>query len=269
MGDDESLICFNPMKKYLAKVVIPVYRKDLMDLEIRSLNQVCTVLKQYPIVVVKPETLNLSCLTETYPNLFFESFDDSYFANIQEYNRLMLSNEFYSRFLDSDYMLIYQLDAFVFRDELSFWCSKGYDYIGAPWLNNPVNNHPVISAINYLSFWYSQFRHKKSRQSLFNKVGNGGFSLRKTESFYKATNVYSSKATEYMQQKRSHLYNEDVFWATEIPEFSYPDAMEALRFSFDTCPHHSFRLTNGQLPFGCHGWYARKMKRFWKPIIGF
>ena len=257
------------MCKYLAKVVIPIYRKELTDLEIRAFNQVYTVLKQYPVVVVKPETLDMSSLNENYPNLYFESFDDFYFEGIQGYNRLMLSNEFYSRFLDSDFILIYQLDAFVFRDELSFWCSKGYDYIGAPWLNNPVNNHPIVSIMNDLVFGYARLRNKKSRQSLFNKVGNGGFSLRKIESFHKATNVYVSIINDYLQQKRSHLYNEDVFWATEIPEFSYPDAMEALRFSFDTCPQYSFRLTDGQLPFGCHGWYARKMKRFWKPIIGF
>jgi len=257
------------MRKYLAKVIIPIYRKELTDLEIRSLNQAYSILKQYPIVVVKPETLDLSCLNETYPNLHFESFDDFYFDSIQGYNRLMLSNVFYSRFLDSDFILIYQLDAFVFRDDLSFWCSKDYDYIGAPWLNNPINNQPIISCINYLSFRYSEFRNNKSRQSLFNKVGNGGFSLRKIESFYKATKVYVSKTNDYLQRKRSHLYNEDVFWATEVPEFSYPDVIEALRFSFDTCPHYSFQLTNGQMPFGCHGWYARKMKRFWKPIIGF
>jgi len=257
------------MKKYLVKIVIPVYKAKFSDLEMRALSQAYTVLKQYPIYIVKPESLNLSSLHEHYPNLSFESFDDSYFVNIQGYNRLMLSYEFYSRFLDSDYILIYQLDAFVFRDELSFWCSKGYDYIGAPWLKNPINKRPILSTIHHLSFRCAQISHKKSRQSLYNKVGNGGFSLRKVTSFCKATHIYGSKINDYQQHKQFHLYNEDVFWATEIPDFSYPDAMEALRFAFDTRPQHSFRLTDGQLPFGCHGWYKRKMKRFWQPIIGF
>ncbi|MFR6542216.1 MAG: DUF5672 family protein [Butyricimonas virosa] len=26
------------------------------------------------------------------------------------------------------------IDAFVFRDELTYWCTLNYDYIGAPWL---------------------------------------------------------------------------------------------------------------------------------------
>jgi hypothetical protein len=219
--------------------------------------------------MVKPESLNVSSLNEHYPDLHFESFDDDYFANIQRYNKLMLSHEFYNRFLDSEYILIYQLDAFVFRDELSLWCSKGYDFIGAPWLNNPVNKLPILSTIHHLSFRCAQISRKKSRQSLYNKVGNGGFSLRKVDSFCKTIYLHEAKINDYLQQKRSHLYNEDVFWASEIPDFSYPDAMEALYFSFDTCPQHSFRLTGGQLPFGCHGWYKRKMRRFWKPIIGY
>ena len=33
-------------------------------------------------------------------------------------------------------MLIYQLDAFVFQDDLAYWCQQNYDYIGAPWLRD-------------------------------------------------------------------------------------------------------------------------------------
>jgi hypothetical protein len=181
----------------------------------------------------------------------------------------MLSSEFYRRFHDSEYILIYQLDSFVFRDELSLWCAKGYDYTGAPWLKKTIYTLPIISTLNKLFFRYDRFRNKKSKQSLYNKVGNGGFSLRKIEAFQKATIVYDSKIKDYLQQKRSHLYNEDVFWATEVPEFSYPSVTEALLFSFDKYPNYSFHLTNKRLPFGCHGWYKRKMKRFWKPVIGF
>ncbi|MDR2232922.1 MAG: hypothetical protein LBE56_07350 [Tannerella sp.] len=257
------------MNKCLVKVVIPVYSNKFSELEKRSLYQAYTVLNQHPVVMVKPESLDLSFLKADYPNLQFESFSDYYFKDIHGYNRLMLSPEFYSRFLDTEYILIHQLDAYVFRDELTDWCSRGYDFIGAPWLNNPVNNLPVFSTIHQLEFRYAKFRHKKNRHSLYNKVGNGGLSLRKVDSFMIATVTHLSKITYYLDQKPSHLYNEDVFWATEMYKFKYPDTMEALHFSFDTCPENSFRLIGGQLPFGCHGWYKRKMKRFWKPIIGF
>ena len=35
-------------------------------------------------------------------------------------------------FLEYQYMLIYQLDAFVFEDKLDYFCELGYDYIGIP-----------------------------------------------------------------------------------------------------------------------------------------
>ena len=257
------------MNKVPVKVVIPVYKKELSALEMLSLNQAYTVLKHFPLVIVKPESLDLSCFSVNYPNMLFESFADCYFESIQGYNRLMLSSAFYGRFLDSEFILIYQLDAFVFRDELAFWCSKGYDYIGAPWLKKPIYHLPVISTINAMIAVYYRLRQKKSKHALYNKVGNGGFSLRKTASFYNATQTYHAKITDFFQQKQSHLFNEDVFWATEIPDFSYPSVSEALRFSFDKYPHYCFRLTNSQLPFGCHGWNKRKMRRFWKPVIGY
>jgi len=257
------------INEHLVKVIIPLYSEQLSDLEIRSLNQVYTVLKNYPIVVVKPVSLNISSLSQRYPNLLFESFDDRYFENISGYNKLMLSNEFYMRFIYTGYLLIYQLDAFVFRDELEYWCSKGYDYIGAPWLKAPIDSWPIFSTINDLNYFYYDNLNQRSKQSLYNKVGNGGFSLRKVESFFDASSLYEYDIIDFLKEKRSHLFNEDVYWATEVRGFSYPKVPEALRFSFDKYPKHCYKLAGKQLPFGCHGWYKRKMKRFWKPIIGF
>jgi hypothetical protein len=41
----------------------------------------------------------------------------------------MKSKQFYERFVAYDYMLIYQLDAYVFKDELDDWSAKGYDLL--------------------------------------------------------------------------------------------------------------------------------------------
>lgn len=256
------------MQTMNTRVVIPVYRLPLSENEAASLHQACTVLRDWPLVIVKPETLDISSLTDAYPFLQAESFDDGFFKGIAGYNRLMLSAGFYERFLTSEYILIYQLDAWIFRDELRQWCEKGCDYIGAPWLQKPVYRLPLIAS-------WMRMRHRKllragrkSKQSLYDKIGNGGFSLRKVESHYRAIQNHSAVIEHYLSQERSHFYHEDVFWATEVPEFAYPDPLEALLFSFDKYPRYCFRLTRGQLPFGCHGWDKRKMKKFWRPIIG-
>jgi len=250
-----------------ATVIIPLYRLPLPAQEAASLEQTCKVLADWPITLVKPRRLDVGELTAKYPSLRVESFDDDYFEGIAGYNRLMLSAEFYKRFLAWDYLLICQLDAWVFRDELRDWCERGYDSIGAPWLARPVYRWPIVSA-------WMKARHERalragrlSRQSLHGGVGNGGFSLRRVERFYAATQKHSDRITYYLTQERSHFYNEDVFWATEVPEFRRPAATEAVFFAFDTHPSYAYRLTGGRLPFGCHGWGKRKMRRFWKAFI--
>jgi hypothetical protein len=98
--------------------------------------------------LVQPEGLENDYITKKYSNISVESFPKRYFENIEGYNELLLSASFYERFLDTKYILIYQLDAFVFKDELQEWCDKGYDYI-APWIA-PQNTLWSKSLINLL-----------------------------------------------------------------------------------------------------------------------
>ena len=116
----------------LVKVIVPVYQERLEQYEWISLRQNRQVLKAYPFVFIRPMGLDISQLLKEFPGCQEEAFDDEYFRNIAGYNRLMMSADFYRRFRDSDYLLICQLDVFVFRDELLDWCNEGYDYIGAP-----------------------------------------------------------------------------------------------------------------------------------------
>jgi hypothetical protein len=250
-------------------VIIPLYSAQLSELELKSLAQAYQVLRAYPLIIVKPESLDVSDILRAFPGISVCSFADACFKGIEGYNRLMLSSFFYKRFLESEYILIYQLDAFVFRDELPEWCAKDYDYIGAPWLEKPVYRWPLISACRYRLHQWKIRRGKLSKQSLYNKVGNGGFSLRKTASHYRAIQIHEESIAYFLAQKHSHFFHEDVFWATQVPEFHYPEVREALRFSFDKYPAYCYRLNEKQLPFGCHAWYKRKMKHFWRPIIRF
>lgn len=251
------------------KIIVPIYKCELSLLELKSLRQLYSTLSNYPIVIVKPESLVVDNILAEFPRLEYLSFNDSYFKGIGEYNRLMLSPEFYKAFLATDYILIYQLDAYVFRDELSEWCGMGYDYIGAPWLKKPVYNLPVVRKYMETSHHRKLNRGEPSKQSLYDKIGNGGFSLRKVESHYNAAIKYSEKVDYFLSQKRSHFYNEDVFWATEVPEFNYPEVSEAISFSFDKYPSLCYKLNGRRLPFGCHGWYKWKMRGFWRKKIGF
>ena len=133
----------------------------------------------------------------------------------------------------------------------------------------PVYKLPVIAEIMQLIHSYHKFKGKTSKQDLYGKIGNGGLSLRKVASHYRVTCEQNERIDHYLAQKRYHLYNEDVFWATEANGFTYPKVKEAIRFSFDKYPGYCYKLNNWQLPFGCHSWYKRKMKKFWMDFIPF
>lgn len=87
------------------------------------------VLQHYPIIFVAPDSLHADYFTSEDQ---IERFDDAYFKSPKTYNKLLINPLFYERFVAYEFMLIHQLDAYVFKDELEKWCNKGYDYIGAP-----------------------------------------------------------------------------------------------------------------------------------------
>jgi len=146
-------------------IVIPVYKNPNAD-EFVSLRRCCQVLSSYEMVLVCPhgfDTVVFRKLWKDYELTFIEEhFDDVYFKNIAGYNRLLLSEEFYKRFADYDYMLIYQPDVYVFEDKLTWWCKKGYDYVGAP----------IFGLFTDKVFYKDKGR-----------VGNGGLSLRRVKAF--------------------------------------------------------------------------------------
>ena len=113
------------MEKKDIVVVIPIYKATLTKYEEMSLNQCVKVLADYPLVVVKPVSLDINALLLRYSLLKVENFSNSCFADLRAYNKLVLEEDFYQRFANYQYMLIFQLDAYVFRDELLDWARQG------------------------------------------------------------------------------------------------------------------------------------------------
>lgn len=162
-----------------------------------ALKQCVTVLKDYSLVIVKPESLNIRTILLKYPMLKTESFSDEHFVSLRSYNKLVLIPSFYLRFRQYQYMLIYQLDAYVFKDELLYWANKGYDYIGAPWIPNVKVLQDERSQRKLLReyAWYMiTGSEKRTKEEAFRyQVGNGGFSLRKISKMVKVTRFYRKK----------------------------------------------------------------------------
>lgn len=260
----------------MVKVVIPIYKTALNKYEEYSLCQCFSILgEKYPIIFIKPESLDISPLYEKYAGCFeVECFEDKYFESVKSYNQLMLSSEFYERFLDVKYILIYQTDALVFRDELEKWCGREYDYIGAPWIPKVKYLKGIGRMIWLLRLGISHISftsgHAIQREY---KVGNGGLSLRNTRNFHEVTKRMVDLVTYYKENCDKISFNEDIFWGVEVNKHGaglrIPSYKEALRFSIEMYPESSYILGGEQLPFGTHAWSKAPYDRFWKHFIDF
>ncbi len=260
-------------------VVIPVYKSTLTDYERISLIQCMRVLNRYPVFLAVPTGLDVSGLTQEFPALQVKRFDAAFFADIQAYNRLMLSETFYGAFADFAYMLIHQLDAFVFADDLATWCRRGYDYIGAPWLRDidfrDRTDELVFNAKKQVATWLDLKKPDgiTPREIIGqNSVGNGGLSLRRIPAFLAilATDAARRKLAVYAENQ-AYQYNEDVFWGIEVnrygPRLRVPDFRTALRFAVEFYPERAITTYNqGQLPFGCHAWAIHETD-YWRTIF--
>lgn len=260
-------------------ITIPVYKPDLNCYERISFLQCIKIFsKNHPVFLFGPSNLDISNYLAIYPSIKYISFESHYFNNITGYNHLMNNILFYKSFLEYDYILIYQLDAFVFNDNLDDWCSKGYDYTGSPWFEDFGRAEKKLWA-----------------------VGNGGFSLRKTKAFYhllsekinifnflKLYKYYQSSLNEkrfksfiralikgliikpQIQNELLNFYqNEDVFWGLFADKlfrnFTVCPVYEAVKFSFDLFPEILYEMNNKNLPFGCHAF--NKNLNFWRDYI--
>lgn len=257
-------------------VAVPMYQAALSPAEQVALDRCIAVLGHHPIVAVKPESLCLDELFNNHPQLLSEDFPDRFFAGVKGYNRLMLSDEFYARFAAYEFILIHQLDAFVFSDQLLNWCSRGYDYIGAPWL--PPGQIPgwigqaLIAArrkcYRLLDRYVDCGDHTKDPQFTYS-TGNGGFSLRRVTAMRRALAELDKRAERH-RLAAIRAWPEDQFFSVEANRYRarlcIPNARESARFSWETNPSVGAQLTSGELPFGCHAW--NKLHRDdWRPIF--
>jgi len=236
-------------------IIIPIYTEKSSFFEKKSIKQCVKIFGNRDITLVAPANLNLQNYLKIHP-FKVETFDAEYFSNIQSYNQLLLSPAFYERFSAYSFILIYQSDAFVFRDELEDWCRKNYDFIGAPVPEQAYEilyNEEILKNIHHVPAY----------------IGNGGFSLRKIETFKQITGTFKNDI-EFL---REHKINEDVIFCIllEKANMKLPGSNEAKYFSIDAFPKATFESMNNHLPFGCHGWFKKDNTYyddlFWLPLI--
>lgn len=230
-------------------VIIPIYKQSFNSLEIVSLKQAFKILCNYDISFIAPESLDTKTVLQ-YGEISIEYFEDYYFKNTKSYSELLLSTNFYNRFIKYEYMLIYQLDAFVFKDNLESFFELNLDYIGAP-----------------------MQRYGENWKDIKCNIGNGGLSLRKIKSclnvLKEKDNIYANMPKSWNNENR-FLIGEDLFWSfastLKFLDFKVASFSVAINFSVGTDIAHVYNKMPKWLPFGCHSW-SRYDYWFWKEII--
>ena len=250
-------------------IIVPLYNKNMTEKEEYSFFRMVDVFNDRDICIVCPESINgyAKELSNTHEHISISLFSDTNFKGVLEYNRLLMSLEFYQRFINYKYMLICQLDVYVFKDELNYWIDKDFDNIGAP-IFEFVDSKPTL----------------KMRK----KGNNGGFCLRKITTcisvlssiknrYYKIATILKVKDVEnslfwnlfrlirdglifnYNIKYLRPIINEDIFWSIIVPlenhSFKVCDPKESMYFSFDSNPRLLYEKCNYKIPMAIHAWW--------------
>ncbi len=263
------------MSENTVAILTPFHRPALTAEEKIAYRHLTRFLGAYDRYALIPEGLSLP-----YSDVEKLSFPRQHFQSRQAYSRLLLSPRFYEKFTRYRYLLLYQLDCLVFSSDLEHWCSLGYDYIGAPLFHDTTD--PAKG---------------------FSRVGNGGLSLRRVDTFLKvlaSTRIppwkevltaplpdlhhFPSplsrllKRLKVIRQARRgvrwytahYTLNEDLFWSDRArlfyPAFKIAPIEIGLRFAFEAHPRYCFEQNNRQPPFGAHAW-TKWDRAFWEPFL--
>lgn len=178
--------------------VVPVYRQHPSSMEAQRLCQSAKFLPDRKVFLA-PVGLVMEEYHALVPDARVIFLSPEWFRNHESYSSLMLQPWLYELFQDSEFLVVYQLDAILTRP-IDFEALKNFDYVGAPWWPafrlgwNPVRRvlHPTVKL--------------GLRRSL--RVGNGGLSVRRVSAFVRAARRIPTI---------SNRINEDLIFAFFAP----------------------------------------------------
>lgn len=263
------------MDRKKSVVVVTFVWRDLRSMEKMALNCGLVRLARHPFAIVHPKRYSIDALKQKYPQVIDMPMADEHFVSVDSYNEMMLTADFYRQFQQYDFMLIYQLDAFVFRDELDEWVARDYDYIGAPWLPSDswwqrTVGEMVIRLRKILPSTHDYSKGRMRHAAKYFEVGNGGFSLRKVSTMLRV--LTENRALIDSLPHGSGARQEDIVFSVILGKkcgLKKPDWHSAVQFAFCDNPNRCFRITKGRLPFGCHAWDTCHWENFWRGKLWF
>ena len=229
-------IFHNTAYAYTSRCIIgvPVYKSKLNETEKASLNQLCKVIgHSYEICLICPDNIELNDYIDiAYSNGVYLSYlfcGNEYFKSTETYSYMLETPDFYKCFNEYDYLMIYQLDGWIFVNFLDYYLDLNVDYIGSPWRTGILH---------------------------FNEdtVGNGGVSLRRVQKFIDICSKFTND--DYL---KPHIENEDLFFCKTMRKkinLKFPNIKNASNFSLQSDWHYFINKYNDKhLPMCLHAWH--------------
>lgn len=261
-------------------IIIPIYLERFNHKEEASIRLCETKLSGYRKCFIAPRDLDVRYYHRTFPKIDIISFESKFFKSLGSYSRLLLSPFFYKKFVEFDYMLIYQPDAWLFSDNLAYWCSRNYDYIGAPFFARDANGK--LTTVQGGNGGFSLRKIKTCLQVLYTwsyvvrPSENWSYRKEKITGFFSALKQFLGFIADYTYRNNTFFLcntfvgNEDIFWSVRVPKllkwYNVASPEVAKDFSFENFPEILYELNNAKLPFGCHAWEKYNIE-FWKQHI--
>lgn len=197
--------------KELVTVIIPILDPQINPTEERLLHHALQILSEYPVIFVAGEGADLSIVREHSENIDVVHFPKRFFESRQHLGQLLLMPDFYDRFNWCEFLLIHELNSWIVKDELHYWCKQGYDYLKARPAATGIENTPgIFKRISGLS---------EEEKRLFGAgyAGNGLYLCR----IERMTGTLKSKrGVAHRYRHNATLPNADsVFWELEANRF--------------------------------------------------
>ena len=226
-------------------IVLPIYRPRLEPEELAAVDRAFAILRHGDWYFIAPQSLDTSFYEQRYGKPIVR-FPDACLDSVQNYSRLLLTDEFYAVFARYEYMLITQDDAYVLRDDLPHWLSRRLDYIGAPWPDGHdvelnMSARPGIHGCTVRGY-----------------VGNGGFSLRRIAACRHLLAEFPEEVARWSEKG----WAEDMFFGMFgqfSQQFVLPNLRVAAAFAWEASLPRMYDLCQGQLPMAIHAY------RRWDP----
>jgi hypothetical protein len=142
--------------------------------------------------------------------------------NQKTYSKLLATKSIVYDHIDTEYFLVFQTDSMMFKRNINFmdfFIRGNYDYVGAPWL---ITNY------------------KPTKDCSF--IGNGGFSLRKTQTMLKIIENYPWNE----ESTNPIVFNEDLYFSKHY------DNINILKPSYETAKQFCVDEVFTQFTMACH-----------------